>query len=270
MRRSTRLLALLPALALAISLSACAESTKPVGKTAGGISVVEPGKLTTCTHLDYEPFQYREAGKTIGFDVDLVDLIAKDMGLQQKIKDTPFEGITSGEDLNTNKCDIGAAAMSITPTRQQNMDFSDPYFEATQALAVKKNSPVDGLSDLRDKTVGVQLGTTGEEFANEQRTTNGYTVRQFEDLPLEITALETDQIAGAINDNSVLAHHIKGKPDIEIVKEFKTGDQYGIGVRKGNTALLNKINESLRTIKENGEYDRIYQKWFGKKPPQDS
>ncbi|MBB5154373.1 basic amino acid ABC transporter substrate-binding protein [Saccharopolyspora phatthalungensis] len=267
-RRTLRAKALLPALALATAAAAgCAESTTGGGGTAnGGAPVIEAGHLTTCTHMDYKPFEFHDQGNVVGFDVDLIDSIAKDMGLQRKIVDTPFEGIQSGEDLNTRRCDVAAAAMSITPTRAENFDFSDPYFEATQALLAKKESNIRGLADLHGKTLGVQLSTTGEQYANDNKAANGYEVVQFEDLPLSVTAVQTGQVAAAINDNSVLADYVKNNPEVAITAEFTTGDHYGIGVAKGNTALKDQVNASLKKIKENGEYGKIYEKWFGKKP----
>ncbi|MGI8309146.1 basic amino acid ABC transporter substrate-binding protein [Saccharopolyspora hattusasensis] len=267
-RRTLRALALLPALALATAAAAgCAESTTGGGGTGdGGVEVIKPGLLTTCTHLDYKPFQFHDQGKIVGFDVDLVDAIAKDMGLKQDIVDTPFEGIQSGEDLNTRRCDVAAAAMSITPTRQQNFDFSDPYFEATQALLVKKGANIRSLADLRGKKLGVQLSTTGEQYANDNKAANGYDVVQFEDLPLSVTAVQTGQVDAAVNDNSVLADFVKNNPEVEITTEFTTGDQYGIGMAKGNTALKERVNAALKKLEDNGEYDKIYEKWFGKKP----
>ena len=266
-RKALRTMASLPALVLAMAVTGCAEPTTGGGGTAdGGVEVVEEGYLTTCTHLDYKPFQFHDQGKIVGFDVDLVDAIAREMGLQQKIQDTPFEGIQSGEVLNTRQCDVAAAAISITPTREENFDFSDPYFEATQALVAQKGSGIRNLADLRGKRVGVQLATTGEQYANENKDANGYEVAQYEDLPLMVSAVQTDQVAAAINDNSVLADFVKNNPELEIVNEFSTGDQYGIGVAEGNTALREQINQALQKIKDSGEYDQIYQKWFGTAP----
>ncbi|PKW13391.1 ABC transporter substrate-binding protein [Saccharopolyspora spinosa] len=267
-RRTLRALALLPALALATAAAAgCAESTTGGGGTAGGgVEVIKPGVLTTCTHMDYKPFQFHDQGKIVGFDVDLVDAIAKDLGLRQEIVDTPFEGIQSGEDLNTRRCDVAAAAMSITPAREENFDFSDPYFDATQALMTRKGSGVHSLADLRGKKLGVQLATTGEKYANDNKDANGYEVVQFEDLPLSVTAVETGQVDAAINDNSVFGDFVKTNPNVEITNEFTTGDQYGIGMATGNTALKDRVNAALKKLKENGEYDKIYEKWFGKKP----
>ncbi|MDA3627785.1 basic amino acid ABC transporter substrate-binding protein [Saccharopolyspora sp. WRP15-2] len=269
-RGALRAAALLPALALAVAAAGCAQPTGGGGggDAAGGpVELIAPGKLTTCTHLPYEPFQFPKDGKIVGFDVDLVDLVARDLGVQQNIVDAPFdEGIQSGESLNSNQCDVAAAAMTITDVRKQNLDFSDPYFDAEQALLVKKDSGITDLAQMRGKKLGVQVGTTGQEYAEKNKDQFGYEVVVFDDLALQETAVQTGQVNAAINDNGVLLNFSKNNPDTQVTTEFATGDKYGIGVRKGNTALLQKVNESLKKAKESGEYDAIYQKWFGKKP----
>ena len=124
---------------LGLALSACANQTDKV-TTESGVQVIKDGNLTVCTHLPYEPFQYNKGGEIVGFDVDLMDLVADDLGLKQEIVNTPFETIETGQAMSTGKCDIAAAGMTITEERDQVIDFSDPYFEATQALLVKKLS----------------------------------------------------------------------------------------------------------------------------------
>jgi polar amino acid transport system substrate-binding protein len=262
-RTPSRALVSLPALALA--LTACAQSTE-APNTASGVSLINPAELSVCTHLDYRPFQFKEGPNIIGFDVELVDLIAKDLGVPQRINDTSFEGIESGASLDTAQCDLAAAAISITDKRKQKLDFSEPYFDAKQALVTKTGSGIRDLAGLRGKTVGTQLSTVGEQYAKDNAPANGYRTVQFDDLPLQVTAVQTNQVAGAINDNSVLGDFIKNHKDVEISAEFDTGDQYGLAMRKGNTALANKVNESLRKLRQNGEYNKIYQKWFGKLP----
>lgn len=269
MARRTRhaALALFPVLALAATMTACATKVNTGSSGDGsGITLVQSGKLVTCTHLSYKPFQYSEGDKTVGFDVDLVDLVAKDLGVTQEIFDTPFETITSGTSFSANQCDLAAAGMTITEERKGAIDFSDPYFDASQALLVKKGSGIKDLAGLKGKKLAVQQDTTGEKYANDNAAANGYTVVQFEDLPLMETAVRTGAVDAGINDNGVLFDYAKEFPDTEVTAEFDTGEQYGIGVKKGNTALVNKVNEVLKKAKDSGEYDKIYEKWFGKKP----
>ncbi|WP_028663201.1 transporter substrate-binding domain-containing protein [Saccharomonospora halophila] len=267
-RRLTRVLTLLPAAALAVTAVSCAEEVNSGGDTeAGGeISLINEGKLTTCTHLPYEPFQFSQDGETVGFDVDLVDLVAEDLGVEQEIFDTSFEGIESGAAFDTGQCDVAAAAMTITEEREKVMDFSDGYFDANQALLVGTDSDVAELSDLEGKVLGMQLGTTGEKYAREHKDEHGYELRQFEDLALLQTAVQTGQVAAAINDNSVLLDFANKNDDVQVTTEFETGEEYGIAVREGDAAMLSKVNEVLKAAKADGRYDAIYEKWFGKAP----
>ncbi|MGP3987071.1 transporter substrate-binding domain-containing protein [Streptomyces sp. 3N207] len=249
--------------ALLTAVTACS-STKTSGKGGEEVQLVNAGKLTTCTHLPYEPFQFKKGKEIVGFDVDLVDLVAKDLKVEQKIVDTPFEGIQTGEDLNASKCDLAAAGMTITPVREKNLDFSASYFEATQALLTKKGKKYDSLEDLKGKELGVQQSTTGEEYA--KKHAKGVTTRQYEDLGLLLTAVKTGQVDAGINDNGVLYDYARKNPDTKVTTEFDTGEQYGIGVRTGNDALRKQINKTLKKAKADKRYDKIYKKWFGTEP----
>jgi len=234
---------------------------------AGGVKLVAAGKLTTCTHLPYAPFQFSEGGKVVGFDIDMMDLVAKKLGVTQTVVDTPFEGIKSGQDLNTGKCDIAAAGMTIKPERAKVIDFSVPYFNATQALLIKKGTGYASLESLKGKKLGVQSGTTGKDFVASKNPA-GVIVTEFEDLATLQQALATDQIVGAVDDLPVWTDYIKKNPGkFEIGAEFNTGEQYGFGVKKGgNPVLLKTVNEVITAAKAEGTYNTIYEKWFGTKP----
>ncbi|MCT2591476.1 transporter substrate-binding domain-containing protein [Streptomyces sp. N2-109] len=261
-RRSLPLLAAVASIGLLAATTACSSTeAKGDGST---ISLVEEGKLTTCTHLPYAPFQMKKGDKVVGFDVDVVDLVAKELDVEQKVVDTPFEGIQTGEDLNASKCDIAAAGMTITDVRKKNLDFSSPYFEATQALIVKKDEDYKSLGDLKGKKLGVQQSTTGAEYAKKEG--DGVETVQFEDLALLLTAVKTGQVDAGINDNGVLYDYVKENKDTKVTAEFDTGEQYGLGVRTGNDALRKKVNSVLKKAKSDGSYDEIYKKWFGKAP----
>ncbi len=250
--------------AAATLLAGCATDTDTT-TTESGAKLVEDGALTVCTHLPYEPFQFNQGGEVVGFDVAMMDLVAEELGVEQKIFDTPFEGIQSGQALNTGKCDVAAAGMTITDERARVIDFSDPYFNATQALLVKKDSGIASLEDLSGKSLAVQEGTTGALYA-EENAPDDVELRSFEDLALLQTAVKTGQVDAGINDNGVLYDYVKDNTDLEVA-EFDTGEEYGFAVKKdGNDALLETINDVIDTSQEDGTYDEIYQEWFGEAP----
>lgn len=232
------------------------------------VQLVNDGQLTTCTHLPYKPFQFEDEGKIVGFDVDLVDLVAERLGVKQEIVDTPFEGIQSGEDLNARKCDIAAAAMTITPEREEKIAFSAPYFDANQALLVEKGSGIDSFEDLKGKTLGVQSGTTGKMYA-EKNAGSGVELKDYEDLALQLSSVKSGQIPAAINDVPVLLDYAKDNPGLEVSAQFETGEQYGFGMKKGTSDELKAIvDEVIEKARADGTYDRLYEKWFGVKPEQ--
>lgn len=266
--------------ALSLSmLAACANystptTAAPAGSATGGgaaaPTLVSAGKLTVCTHLAYRPFQFKDdAGKTVGFDVDLMDLVAKKLGVTQEIVDIEFEQITSGAVFAAKKCDAGAAAITITDKRKQATGFSDPYFAATQALLVKSDSTVTDLAGLKGQTLAVQAGTTGHDYAKKNADANGYTVKVFDDMPSGANAALAGTVAAAINDNGVLYDFAKQNPTTKVATEFATGEHYGFNMAKDNTALLTVVNEVLKTAKSDGTYNDIYKKWFGTDAPKE-
>ncbi|NBE55188.1 ABC transporter substrate-binding protein [Streptomyces boluensis] len=235
------------------------------GGKGGGVQLVTEGTLKTCTHLPYPPFQTKKGGEVVGFDVDLVDLVADELKVKQEIVNTPFEGIETGQDFNIRKCDLAAAGMTITPERDKVMDFSDPYFDATQALITRKGKPYKKIDDLKGQRFGYQKATTGGEYAK-KNAPDGVELVEFEDVGLLLAAVKSGQVAAGINDNGVLFDYVKENPDTEVTAEFDTGEQYGIGVRTGNDALREKVNAVLKKAQSDGRYDTIYKKWFGTAP----
>ena len=259
----TRHLAVLPAaVAASLLLAACGggDDAASGDGSEGGVELVTAGSLTLCTNPPYEPFEYEEDGEVVGLDIAIVQEVADDLGVELVTKVTPFEGIQSGADLNTDNCDIVASGITITEERQAKIDFSEPYFDADQGLLVPEGSDLDSVEALEGKTVGVQQATTGETWAQE----NGLETVQFEDLGLQIQALKTGQIDAAVNDIAVLGPFVS--EGFEVTANFSTGEQYGLGVKQGNTALLDAVNGTLERIREDGTYDDIYTQYIGTAP----
>jgi polar amino acid transport system substrate-binding protein len=271
--RSLVAVAALSALALAgCSSGPSATTATPAASGAGtgssSVQLISEGKLTVCTHLPYAPFQSNDdSGKTVGFDVDMMDLVAKKLGVEQAIVDTPFEGIKSGQDMATGKCDIAAAGMTITDERKKAILFSEPYFDATQALLVANGSSIKTLADLKGKKLGAQSSTTGLDYANKEKDANGYEIVEFQDLASETQALLTGQVDAAINDLPVWSEAIKQNPGKgAIATQFDTGEQYGFGMKLGNEALKKVVDETITSSKSDGTYDALFKKWIGEVP----
>ena len=259
-----------------VTLASCANNTtpttNPAGTATGGsqVSLINPGKLTVCTHLAYKPFQFKDnAGKIIGFDVDLMDVVAKKLNVTQDIIDIEFGQITSGAVFASKKCDVGAAAITITDARKAASAFADPYFKATQALLVKTDSGITKIEDLKGKVLAVQTDTTGKDYAEKNAATYGYTVKVFDDMPSASNAVLGGTVAASINDNGVVFDFAKDNPTTKVVQEFQTGESYGFNMSKDNAALLTAVNDALKTAKSDGTYNSIYKKWFGVDAPKD-
>jgi polar amino acid transport system substrate-binding protein len=265
--RRTRVLAAITATAGLTLVSACT-STDDGGSgsktAAGGVELVKAGQLTTCTHLPYPPFQSEIDGKVQGFDVALIDLVAKDLDVKQEILDTPFENFKTGAFLNAGECDLAAAGMTITEERKKNVDFSDPYFDATQAVLVDKDSGLGSLADVKSKgaELGAQAQTTGEDYAKKE----GFDPVSFESSDAVLNGLRSGQVKAVVIDYPVVQGWLKNKANadaFEVVDNLSTGEQYGFTVKKGNTELLAAVNKAIADARADGTYKELYEKWIG-------
>ncbi|WP_327427754.1 transporter substrate-binding domain-containing protein [Streptomyces sp. NBC_01236] len=262
--RRTRILAATTATAGLLLVAGCSSDSGGGNATASGVPVVKAGQLTTCTHLPYPPFQSEIDGKVQGFDVSMIDLVAGDLGVKQEIVDTPFENFKTGAFLNSEQCDLAAAGMTITPERKKNVDFSDPYFDATQAVLVDKKSGITSLADVKakGKKLGAQAQTTGEDYARKQ----GFDPVSFESSDAVLSGLRSGQVQAVIIDYPVVQGWLKDKANADafsVVDNLNTGEQYGFTVKKGNTKLLAAINKAIKDAKADGTYKKLYEQWIG-------
>lgn len=263
---SRRIAVICAAVALALPLSACSSSGD--GATVKGAKLIKSGQITTCTHLPYAPFQSEKDGKVVGFDVSMIDLVAEDLGVKQEVVDKSFETIKTGADLNASVCDVAAAGMTITDERKQNLDFSVPYFDATQALLARKGVKAASVEDITKQKLklGSQSSTTGEDFAH----SHGADPQSFESSDAELNGLRTGQVDVIVQDYPVVQNWLKDPANsakFEIVGNLDTGEQYGFAVRKGgNPKLLAAINQAIKEAKSDGTYKKLYEQWIGPMP----
>lgn len=219
------------------------------------------------TDATYAPFGFKEknTGKLDGFDIDIITAIAKEEGAEVDIQNLNFDALLPA--LQSNTLDIAISDMTISEERAKSVDFSNPYYIAGSGLVVNTdNTNITSFKDLEGKRIGVSIGSTGAEIAGKIPNAD---VRQFNLIIDAFLELQNRGVDVVINDTPVNEFYVanKGRGIAKVVGEDYDAAPLGIAVKKGNTALLDKINSGLAKIKENGKYREIYKKWFGKEPP---
>lgn len=240
-----------------------AEST-PIEQVDLTFQPITAGKLTVCSDAPYEPFEFQdESGKWTGFDMDLMTAVATRYGLALEVTVQPFDGIWLAPKAGT--CDVVASSMTITEERAENAAFSDPYFDSYQSLLVREADAetLSSLESLAGKKIGVQTGTTGEEFA--KTNAPDAAIQTFDDAAAMFLALESNQIDGIIQDFPINAFRAKkqGGTTVSLTFEDLGTEKYGFAVAPENQDLLLAINESLNEFNSTGVYQEIFDKYFG-------
>ena len=224
--------------------------------------LVSSGKLIACSDTPYEPFEFEGTdGKQTGYDIDLLRAIATDAGLTLEVKDLPFDGILGS--LAAGDCDVVASAVTITDERAQQVDFSDPYFDADQSLLVKAadKDKYAKLTDLTGQRIGVQSSTTGETYAK-AHTPSGATIVSFDDADAEFAAITSGDVVALLQDYPVNQYRALKDDAFVVTQTFPTGEQYGYAMTKGDTAMTTFINDGLATLKADGRLDEVYATYF--------
>jgi polar amino acid transport system substrate-binding protein len=248
------------------SASASGSASEPAAETtaaaAADFSLVSDGTLTMCTDAPYEPFEFEgDDGEFDGFDVEVIEGVATGLGLDTSWIVVPFDGIwlkpAAGD------CDVVASAMTITEERAQAATFTDPYFDADQSLLVRAEDAeaLASLADLEGKNIGVQTGTTGEMYAQENNP--GATLVSFDEPAAMFLALASGDIDAILQDLPVNGFRATQDDGVVVTDTFPTGEQYGFAVSQDNAGLADAINGQLTALRDSGEYDTIFAKWFG-------
>jgi ABC-type amino acid transport substrate-binding protein len=262
MRRSTKslLIAVLALLVLVVVASGCGDDNKS-SDSGGTVSTKTEGQLQVGSDIPYKPFEFGDPPYQ-GFDVDLVNAIAKKMGLEARFIKTPYDTIY--RNLAQGKFDMVASAATITPDREKEVDFSDPYFPADQSLMVKRGSAIKTVDDLKGKVVGAQLGTTGAAYAKDK--TDAKTVRTYDLIDDAFNALGAGQVEAVINDCPVSKFAEKAHKDLVVVRSIPTNERYGFAFPSDSDELRVEFNKQLAKVKEEGTVGKLQKQWLGTTP----
>jgi arginine/lysine/histidine transporter system substrate-binding protein len=288
MKKLSKIAAFLLAASMTVSMSACSGSSAAssvAASTAASEAVVAPseaasaapssaaptsvdkikadGFVTWSTNAEFEPFEYKDGDNVIGIDAEISQKIADKIGVKLKINDISFDTLIT--DLNSGKSNFVAAGMTVTDDRQKNVDFSDTYFDASQAIIVPKSSSIKARADLNGKKVGVQQGTTGDTFCTNEDGKSDIKVGSVERYTKAVDAV-TDLINGkidavVIDDFPATKFVEKNSNKIAKLSDALTVEKYAIAVKKGDDAMLKVVNEVLGEMKSSGELTKVVDKY---------
>ncbi|ACL22747.1 extracellular solute-binding protein family 3 [Desulfitobacterium hafniense DCB-2] len=250
-----------------LALTGCGgnQSQPPANDGANnGANGGEEKVLKIGSAIEYAPFEFMDEKQTpTGFDIDLMNEIAKDLGYTAKFESSSFDGLVAA--IGLGKYDAVISAMTITDDRAKSVLFSDPYFESAQIIAVKKGSAIKSEQDLKGKKVGVQQGTTGQ-FAVEDL---GIDPRKFDTIGDAINDMMIGGSEAVVADTPTLYYFITQNPnmDIEIIPSAFEKEYFGIAFKLDNKELADQVNATLKKFMDNGKYNEIYKKWFNEDAP---
>ena len=258
------------ALAAVFTLSACGGSqnsnsnSAASGAKAAGLDVNKT--YIVATDASYAPMEYMENNAVVGFSHDILDAAAKSQNVKLEFVNTPFKGLFANVDKGDS--DIGLASITINDERKQQLDFSDPYFEATQMIVTTdRNANIKTFADLKTRPASVQAATSGDLILQDLQGKDSQNIKRFETMPLAFKELESGGVDAVVGDSSVVAYYVKQNPNAKlntVVDPSFVKEHYGFAFKKGrNDGLREAINKGLAQIKTDGTYDKIHTQWFG-------
>lgn len=269
------------AVVMALGLSACGGSNSAASSSAAGsvsgsasgsvsngdpaFTTVTPGKLTMSTNASFPPYEMvADDGSFEGIDIEVAGAIAQKLGLELQVDDMGFDAALQA--AQTGKSDMVMAGVTVTEERQAVMDFSNTYANGVQVVIVKEDSPIQTVDDLANANmIGCQMGTTGYIFCSDTPENGGFGedhVTPYDDGAAAVQALMNGQIDAVVIDNKPAQEYVAANPGLNILDGEFTNEDYAIGVAKGNTALLDAINDALEELTADGTIQSIVDKYI--------
>lgn len=241
--------------------AAPAPTTSAATSEAGadeGYKLTTEGTLTMATNAQFPPYEYYDGDDVIGIDADIAKAIADKMGLELKIEDMEFDSIITA--VSTGKADLGLAGMTVDPDRQKNVDFSDPYATGVQVIIVKEDSTIAKPDDLKGKKIGVQLATTGDQYATDDYGKDS--VVQYNKGSDAVMALTQGQVDAVIIDNEPAKSYVAANKGLKILDTEYVTENYAACISKDNTGLTKAVNKALAELKADGTLQKIVDKYI--------
>ena len=217
------------------------------------------GTLRMGTNATFPPYEFvGDDGNVQGIDADIAAAIADKLGMKLEITDMEFDSLIPA--LQSDTIDVALAGMTVTPDRQENVDFSDSYAKGVQVIIVKDGSDIASPDDLEGKSIGVQTGTTGDIYCTDDYGQEN--VKQFNNGPLAVAALVNGQIDCVVIDQEPAKNYVAANSGLKILDTAYADEDYAIAIKKGNTELLDKVNGALKELKDDGTLQSIVDQYI--------
>lgn len=229
-----------------------------------GATSAHAADLTVGANIGNVPWEFEDGdGKVVGFEIDLVNEVAKRLGKSVEFVNTPFNGLFPA--VQSGRINMAVSSITITDKRLQSVSFAQPYYDSDQSLTVTAASGITGLKDMGGKVVGVDTGSTGDMWAEANKETHKLgEIRRFEGLSPAMLDLVAGRVDGYISDIPALLYYVKDKPELKVVERIPTGEKYSIMFNKGDP-LAAEVNTVITTLKGEGFIAQLHEKWFGAK-----
>ena len=228
------------------------------------VTTVEPGKLIMSTNAAFPPYEMTaDDGSFEGIDVEIAGAIAEKLGLELQIDDMDFDAALLA--AQTGKSDMVMAGVTVTEDRQTVMDFSDSYATGIQVVIVPEDSDIASIDDMTGKMIGVQRGTTGDQYCSASVEDGGFgeeNVTRYDNGLTAVQALNNGQVDCVVIDNAPAQEFVASNPGLVILDTAYAEENYAIGVNKGNTQLLDAINGALAELQADGTIQSILDKYI--------
>lgn len=268
--KAKKIVALVAAAAMVLSMAACGSTDNSSSDAKDGSAAAETTKtsdsdtLVMATNATFPPYEYVDGEECKGIDIEIAQAIADAMGKKLEVDDIDFDSIIPA--ITTGKADMALAGMTVTDERKENVDFSDSYAIGVQVIIVPEDSDITGPDDLaNDKMIGVQQGTTGHIYCSDTPEKGGFGedhVTAYPNGASAIQALQTGKVDAVVIDNEPAKAFVAENPGLKILDTEYVTEDYAIAVKKGNTELLDQINETLAKLKADGTLQSIIDKYI--------
>ena len=243
-----KILALIMVAVMALAMVAC-----------GGAAQTEKEVLTMGTNAAFPPYEFVDENNNVaGIDAEIAAAVAEKLGMELEIKDMAFDSLITA--VSTGSVDVVLAGMTVTPEREESVNFSESYATGIQVVIVKEDSEIKAIDDLEGKKIGVQTGTTGDIYCAGDYGEDA--VARYDNGALAVAALQNGQVDCVVIDNEPAKAFVEANDGLKILETEYITENYAAAIAKENTDLLEKFNTALAELKAEGKIDEIIGKYI--------